>query len=325
MKKFRWDGGTVRTIELILDLLVIILGFNLAWFLKDYLFSDGDLFRTLKEIFEWFFLDVIPNDPGKILNDFYAFINVVGNSILYIIVFIIMFRTFECTVQKKAYLNLMKSIFLALFFTNLVLLLINILFKEFGIYINMDTYMYAFLGQFGMLAILKLIETKFIKKRLFRKSIIIGPKDEADYLVTKICLDKNTRSKIEYIIYYDKLPIISVIYPLIDAVDVIYITEGVVPEVKNLIIEYCAAHRRKDVILEPKMYELTIFNTEPTTIDDKLIFNLPSLEVSLEQRFLKRLFDIVVALLGIILSLPLMLIIGLLIKLEDRGPIFYRQ
>jgi len=40
---------------------------------------------------------------------------------------------------------------------------------------------------------------------------------------------------------------------------------------------------------------------------------------------LKRFFDIVFSLLGIILSLPLLLVIALILKLESKGPIFYKQ
>ena len=41
--------------------------------------------------------------------------------------------------------------------------------------------------------------------------------------------------------------------------------------------------------------------------------------------FLKRPFDIVLSGLGILLSSPLWLVIAAWIKLEDRGPVFYRQ
>lgn len=41
--------------------------------------------------------------------------------------------------------------------------------------------------------------------------------------------------------------------------------------------------------------------------------------------FLKRPFDIFLSSVGLILSSPLWLIFGLMIWLEDRGPIFYRQ
>jgi len=43
------------------------------------------------------------------------------------------------------------------------------------------------------------------------------------------------------------------------------------------------------------------------------------------QRFLKRLLDLMVGFLGSVVTLVLTPIIGLLIKIEDRGPIFYRS
>ena len=41
--------------------------------------------------------------------------------------------------------------------------------------------------------------------------------------------------------------------------------------------------------------------------------------------FVKRLFDIFASIIGIILLIPMTLIIGLLIKIEDGGPIFFKQ
>ena len=41
--------------------------------------------------------------------------------------------------------------------------------------------------------------------------------------------------------------------------------------------------------------------------------------------FIKRILDVVFSLVLIILLLPLFLIISLLIKLEDGGPVFYKQ
>lgn len=40
---------------------------------------------------------------------------------------------------------------------------------------------------------------------------------------------------------------------------------------------------------------------------------------------LKRLFDIVFSLLGLILLLPLLLVIAVILKLESKGPVFYKQ
>lgn len=40
---------------------------------------------------------------------------------------------------------------------------------------------------------------------------------------------------------------------------------------------------------------------------------------------IKRLFDIIFSALGIILLLPLLLVIAILLKLESKGPVFYKQ
>lgn len=46
---------------------------------------------------------------------------------------------------------------------------------------------------------------------------------------------------------------------------------------------------------------------------------------SILYKLYKRLIDIVGSIIGLFIGLPLILIFGLLIKLEDRGPIFYKQ
>src|SRR5262249_37734864 len=42
------------------------------------------------------------------------------------------------------------------------------------------------------------------------------------------------------------------------------------------------------------------------------------------ERMLKRGFDIVLSLIGLILSSPILLIVSVLVKLDSRGPVFYR-
>jgi sugar transferase (PEP-CTERM system associated) len=55
-----------------------------------------------------------------------------------------------------------------------------------------------------------------------------------------------------------------------------------------------------------------------------LVFS-PGFSVSPHLCFLKRLVDILVSVLGLIGAAPLMLVVALLIKIDSRGPVFYRQ
>jgi len=41
------------------------------------------------------------------------------------------------------------------------------------------------------------------------------------------------------------------------------------------------------------------------------------------QKYIKRIIDIIFSLIGLIFFLPIFLIVSILIKLEDKGPIFY--
>lgn len=41
--------------------------------------------------------------------------------------------------------------------------------------------------------------------------------------------------------------------------------------------------------------------------------------------FFKRIFDIIISIIGLIIGLPFLIVFGVAIKLEDGGPIFYKQ
>ena len=66
--------------------------------------------------------------------------------------------------------------------------------------------------------------------------------------------------------------------------------------------------------------KLLIENMNPS----HLIFS-EGFRVTIIRRYLKRLFDLFLAVIGLILSIPLLLIIPVLIKIESKGPVLFRQ
>ena len=60
-------------------------------------------------------------------------------------------------------------------------------------------------------------------------------------------------------------------------------------------------------------------------LDDLSILCSNVWELSVEQRFLKRLIDLVFSGLMLLVASPIMLIEALCIKLGDGGPVFYKQ
>jgi lipopolysaccharide/colanic/teichoic acid biosynthesis glycosyltransferase len=66
-------------------------------------------------------------------------------------------------------------------------------------------------------------------------------------------------------------------------------------------------------------------NAQLHTIEGVPLVGLPAPRLSNSSRFLKRSFDLVCAIAGLILLAPLFAITAVCIKLDSRGPVFFRQ
>jgi lipopolysaccharide/colanic/teichoic acid biosynthesis glycosyltransferase len=75
----------------------------------------------------------------------------------------------------------------------------------------------------------------------------------------------------------------------------------------------------------PRMFEVLGTNAQLHTIEGMPLVGLPSPRLSGSERLLKRSFDLVAAGVGLVLLSPLFIAVGTLIKLDSRGPVFFRQ
>ena len=75
----------------------------------------------------------------------------------------------------------------------------------------------------------------------------------------------------------------------------------------------------------PRMFEALGTNARLHTIEGIPMVGLPSWQLSASSRFLKRSLDLVGAVAGLIVLGPLFAIIAAWIKLDSRGPVFFRQ
>lgn len=94
--------------------------------------------------------------------------------------------------------------------------------------------------------------------------------------------------------------------------------------IRNDIMKYCY---RKSIrtYVTPKISDLMLRGAEEIHLFDTPLLLQRNQGLSITQSFFKRLFDIVVSLMGIILASPFMLVIAAAIKLYDGGPVFYKQ
>ncbi len=95
-------------------------------------------------------------------------------------------------------------------------------------------------------------------------------------------------------------------------------------EERNRWLKYCY-ERAVRVYLAPSISDIIIRNSEEIHYFDTPLLLARNSGLSLEQKAGKRLMDLLISGLGILISSPFMLIIAVAIKLYDGGPVFFRQ
>jgi exopolysaccharide biosynthesis polyprenyl glycosylphosphotransferase len=80
---------------------------------------------------------------------------------------------------------------------------------------------------------------------------------------------------------------------------------------------------RIDIV--PRLFDVMPPRLTRHTVEGVPLLTLPRLRLSLWARFLKRTLDVTVSGLGLLVLAPLFATVALLIKLDSRGPVFFRQ
>ena len=93
---------------------------------------------------------------------------------------------------------------------------------------------------------------------------------------------------------------------------------------KAALIDYCYK-RSKNIYSLPELADVVVNHSQQMMLDDTVMLATTQSELSLEQRFLKRTIDIVFSGIGLIVASPIMLIEAIAIKLEDHGPVLFKQ
>jgi exopolysaccharide biosynthesis polyprenyl glycosylphosphotransferase len=110
---------------------------------------------------------------------------------------------------------------------------------------------------------------------------------------------------------------------LIDEHECIFLSNLTVNE-RNNIVEYCYA-QRKHIYYTFEMADFVSLGAHRTMFGDTSVMHSPPKGLTMEQRVIKRAFDIFISALMLILLSPVFAVTALAIKLEDGGHVFYKQ
>lgn len=109
----------------------------------------------------------------------------------------------------------------------------------------------------------------------------------------------------------------------LEGLDTVFIS-GVHSHERNIILKYCIAHNI-EVLVIPRVGDVIMSSAKAMHM-----FHLPMLRVqrynaSPEYLFIKRLMDILISAIAIVILSPIMLVVAIAIKLYDGGPAIYSQ
>lgn len=291
LKDIKKDGYIIKIIEEVLYISFVLLGFYLAFLLR---FEMNPSVYNTKPFYD---------------NILYIVISSIVVFYLYNIVSTIKSTLFE------------NALIIAISLVIIDMSVIAIIFFNRGFSFPRSVFLLGFIIQFTLIFGIKIIIIKLIKLRRKQKDIlIVASKKESESIAIKLLLDKSNFDKVKYICN----EINSTTYELINNSDKIYIGDGINNDEKLSIMKFCS-NNNKDVYLIPGLFELALINSKPTKIDDILALKIDRLGLSFERRLVKRIIDIVISLIGIIIVSPILFIISIIIKLYDGGPILYKQ
>ena len=108
-----------------------------------------------------------------------------------------------------------------------------------------------------------------------------------------------------------------------NAVDAVLISD--IPSHEKNMIQKACVDQDKRLYFVPKISDIIVRYSEELNVIDTPLFLRRKIGISLWERFIKRAFDILASVVALVILSPVFLITALAIKLEDGGPVFYRQ
>ena len=168
---------------------------------------------------------------------------------------------------------------------------------------------------------------------LILKNVIHWFISHRSHTVKKIVIFGNNAEKLRKIIndnylqYYEVIGQYSDYDPAllenIGLIDEVFICSDIKSKIREKILPICIKHN-KEICFIPQFFDISIISSSLYKMGDIPAFRISNMELSPEERAVKRFIDLLFGIVAAVLSLPVWLTLVLLIKL-DGGPVFYLQ
>jgi len=150
---------------------------------------------------------------------------------------------------------------------------------------------------------------------------IYGDREKADSLIRKMGKIKE-RFSIEKRVNANKVSF-EEIKKIIEDYEAVVICD-IDKNLQKQLISHCYANEKRTYLL-PDITDIIISSSYEIQISDTPVLMSRNRGLTIEQELIKRIMDIIISSIGLIITSPIMLICAVAIKLDDGGPIFFCQ
>lgn len=215
--------------------------------------------------------------------------------------------------------NVIYSQILALFFTNVITYLqIALIDKKF--------HSISIIGGVFLMECVVVVIWAWISQKLYgklfpqRRLLLIYGERPMFHLMQKIST-REDKFQICNVIHYEQG--LDAIQALVHNYDGIIIGDIPAHE-RNQLMKYCYGKGIRTYTV-PKISDIITRSSDELNLFDTPLLLSRNEDLQAEELLLKRLTDLVFSMLGLVIASPFFLVIAVLIKATDRGPVFYKQ
>ena len=224
------------------------------------------------------------------------------------------------TIERKRFAEILLSVAVSMVQMLVLMMALTFFIREFAL--SRGVLLWCAGIDFVLLAIWRHLLWRYIRARQeIRGVMLIGSEDECQHVYRRMKQQPQLAMELRSICT-DLAG--SDWESAAEQVDVLIICPDIRLKDKAKVVHFCNLHE-KQALLIPNAYEVFCNGMTLDKIDDVPVFRPQRLRLTLEQRSLKRILDIMVALVGFFIALPFMILTAIAIKIFDPGPIFYSQ
>ena len=249
--------------------------------------------------------------------------NLALTSLLYVLLFIIngrFLRAFSIGVERVS--KQMASIALTVLITDFFEVFVSItILNNYSYFIDFTLrYLLLAVCQSAVLSFFVFVMTDFYRSLIRPLPVVLIYGDYNNDIEKKISSIPQ-KYHVEKTIRYDDPNLI--LDELVDNCSSILIND-IPSDFENAVLKKCF-EKDKRVYVVPKLSDILIKASDSINVIDTPLYLSRNLGMSFSQRFIKRAMDIVVSGLAVVILSPVFFITAIAIKLEDHGPVFFRQ